>query len=173
MADNFGIIYDKTEIKVLILFVMSRLPEPVTMDVLTELTMCDESISYFDVTECIATLVRTKHLHFADNKYSLTAKGQRNGEVLVADLPYSVKEKAQEAAAHIHAAQKRDSMIKTQTSINESGGFKVSMSLSDGIGEIISIGLYAATQEQAGVIEKGFRKNAERVYQATVKMITE
>jgi len=172
MADDFGIIYDKIEIKMLILFVMNRLTEPVTMDILTELAMCDESISYFDVTECIAKLVKTKHLHLSDGKFSLTAKGQRNGDILEKDLPFSVRTKAEEATAHISAALNRSSMIKTKTSSNQSGGFNVELSMSDGIGDILSLNLYVATKEQADRVEKGFRKNAESIYHAVIEVIT-
>jgi len=172
MSDNFGILYDKVEIKVLILFVMSRLAEPVTMDILTELAMCDESISYFDVTECITKLVKTKHLQLSDSKYSLTAKGHRNGEILEKDLPFSVRAKAQEATAHIRAAQSRNSMIKTSSSPGNNGGFNVCLSVSDGIGDILSLDLYVASKEQADRVEKGFRKNAEKVYHAVIEVIT-
>jgi len=172
MSDNFGILYDKVEIKVLILFVMSRLAEPVTMDILTELTMCDESISYFDVTECITKLVKTKHLNLSDNKYSLTAKGLRNGEILEKDLPFSVRIKADEATSHIRAALSRNSMIKTASSPNSNGGFNVCMSVSDGIGDILSLNLYIASKEQADRVEKGFRKNAEKVYHDVIEVIT-
>ncbi|MCL2627303.1 MAG: DUF4364 family protein [Oscillospiraceae bacterium] len=172
MADNFGIIYDKIEIRVLILFVMSRLTEPVTIDVLTELTMCDESISYFDVTECISTLVKTKHLLFADDKYSLTAKGRRNGDILEKDLPYSVRAKAEDAASFIREAQKRNSMIKTSISDGDNDGFKVSFSLSDGIGDIISMDLYTASAQQAEKMKKNFRKNAEKIYREIIEIMT-
>jgi len=134
--------------------------------------MCDESISYFDVTECITKLVKTKHLNFSDNKYSLTAKGLRNGEILEKDLPFSVRTKAEEATAHISAAQNRNSLIKTNCSPNTNGGFNVQLSMSDGIGDILSLDLYVASMDQADRVEKGFRKNAEKIYHAIIEVIT-
>jgi len=172
MADNFGIVYDKIEIRMLILFVMSRLTEPVTIDIITELTMCDDDISYFDVTECIATLVETGHLSADDGKYSITVKGRRNGEILEKDLPFAVRTKAEKAAAHISAAQKRDSLIKTEISTGENGGFIVGISLSDGIGDILSMNLYVATKEHAEKVIKSFRTNAETIYHDIVDMMT-
>jgi len=172
MADNFGMLYDKIEIKLLILFVMNRLAEPVTMDTLTELAMCDESISYFDVTESIAKLIKTKHISLLDNKYSLTAKGRRNGEILEKDLPFSVREKAEEAAERIRAALSRNSMIETSKRPEKNGGFNVKLSMSDGIGDILSLDLYVASSEEAQRVEKGFRKNAEKLYHAVIEVIT-
>ena len=171
MAGNFGFIHEQIEIKVLILFIMRRLPEPVSIDTLLELTMCDEGVSYFDVTECIAKLVKTKHLLYSENKYSLTKKGEINGETQEKNLPYSVRAKAEDAAALARAAFNRNTMIKTHRNVDDYGGYKVTLSLSDGVGEIISMELFAANERQAKTFERGFRKNAEKVYHNVIEMI--
>jgi len=171
MLENFGFIRERIEIKVLILFIMRRLPEPVALDVLVDLTMCDDGIGYFDVTECIAMLIETEHLRLDEGKYSLTAKGERNGEILEKNLPYSVRTRAEDATANIRAAINRNAMIKTNRSICEDGGYKVNLSLSDGIGDIISMELFAANEQRAGTLEKGFRKNAEKIYQSIIDML--
>jgi len=171
MLGSFGFIHDRIEIKVLILFIMRRLPEPVTLDVLAGLTMCDDGIGYFDVTECLAELIETDHLHSENGIYSLTQKGERNGDALEKNLPYSVRIKAEGSAALVRANLNRDAMIKTNHISKEGGGYTVSLSLSDGIGDIISIELYAANEQQAGTIEKGFRKDAEQIYHAIIDML--
>ncbi|MCL2662077.1 MAG: DUF4364 family protein [Oscillospiraceae bacterium] len=171
MIANFGFIHERVEVKVLILFIMRRLSEPVTLDVLTGLTLCDEGISYFDVTDCLANLIETKHLRMEDDKYSLTSKGKRNGEILEKDLPYSVRVKAEAATAVVCSSQNRDAMIKTNRKAHEDGGFSVAMSLSDGVGEIISMELFAANAQQANAIEKGFREDAEQIYLSIIEML--
>ena len=171
MSGNFGFIHERIEVKVLILFIMHRLPEPVTLDVLAGLTMCDDGIGYFDVTECLNDLVETKHVRIEDGKYALTSKGKRNGETLEKKLPYSVRIKAEASAALVRSNLNRDAMIKTQSSINDNGGYKVSLSLSDGIGDIISLELFAANEQQANTIEKGFRKGAEKIYHAIIDLL--
>jgi len=171
MIENFGFIHERIEVKVLILFIMRRLSGPVTLDVLTGLTLCDEGISYFDVTDCLANLVETKHLRLEDDKYSLTLKGKRNGEILEKDLPYSVRVKAEAATAVVCSNQNRDAMIKTNCTVREDGGYRVVVSLSDGIGEIISMELFAANEQQAAAIEKGFRKDAEKIYLSIIEML--
>jgi len=172
MVENFGFIHERIEIKVLVLFIMRRLPEPVTIEVLTELVMCDEGVSYFDVTDCIAMLVKTKHLKLENKLYSLTTKGRRNGEILEKNLPYSVRTKAEDVTAVVRGAQSRNAMIKTNRTATDEGGYKVSLSLSDGIGDIISMDLFAANEQQANTLENGFRKNAEKVYNMIIEMLT-
>jgi len=172
-VENFGFIHERIEIKVLILFIMRRLPEPVTLDVLTGLTLCDDAIGYFDVTECIAMLVETEHLQLKEDKYSLTSKGERNGEILEKNLPYSVRNRAENATALVRSNLNRDAMIKTQCTVDDDGGHKVSLSLSDGIGDILSMELFTANEKQANDLEKGFRKNAEKIYHAIIAMLVE
>jgi hypothetical protein len=171
MIEKIGFINERVEVKVLILFIMRRLSKPVTLDVLTGLTLCDKWISYFDVTDCLTDLIETKHVRLKDDKYSLTAKGKRNGEVLEKDLPYTVRFRAESAAAVVCSNQNRDAMIKTNYTAREDGGFRVAVSLSDGIGEIISMELFAANKQQADAIEKGFRKDAERIYLSIIEML--
>ncbi|MCL2820167.1 MAG: DUF4364 family protein [Oscillospiraceae bacterium] len=173
MSESFGFIHERIEIKVLVLFIMRRLSGPVSPDVLVGLTLCDDGIGYFDVTESIAMLVETKHLKLEDGKYSLTQKGERNGEILEKNLPFSVRKRAEDATTLVRANISRDAMIKTERHTNENGEHKVTLSLSDGVGDIISMELFTLNEEHANSLEKGFRKNAEKIYHAIIAMLVE
>ena len=173
MRGNFGFIHEKIEIKVLILFIMRRLQEPVTFDALTELAMCDDGISYFDFSESVAELVGTEHLRFENDKYSITQKGVRNGEITESSLPYSVRAKAESRASELRATLNRDSLIKTSRVCEPEGACTVNLSLSDGVGDIVKMELFAANEKQAQALESGFRKNAENIYNALIDMILE
>ena len=59
---EFGFISDNLEIKFLILYIASRLVEPVPFEVLQDLSMCDGGVDYFGFSECLADLIRTGHL---------------------------------------------------------------------------------------------------------------
>ena len=173
MSGYFGFIHEKIEIKILILFIMRRLPEPVGIDVLTELAICDDGISYFDLTECIAQLVETGHIQLEDGMYSLTDKGRRNGEITENSLPLSVRISANKAASKKRAQMLRNGMISAFHSAEADGGYKVSLKMSDGIGEVISVELLASSEKYAFAMESGFRKNAEQVYNKIVEMLLE
>jgi len=171
VIDGFGFIHSKLEIKILILFILRRLPEPVTFDVLADLAMCDDGVSYFDFSECVADLVNNGHLLLSDDKYSLTTKGVRNSEVTEVNLPYSVREKAEGSTSKLRLAQDRSSMIKTSRTAMGDIGCKVKLSMSDGIGEIVSMELFAANEKQAMAIEERFRKSAESIYKRLIEML--
>lgn len=173
MENRFGFIREKLDIKILILFILKRLNAPVDFDKLSELTMCDDGISYFDFAECVDELVKTEHISFDGETYAITDKGERNGSVTESSIPYSVRLKAEKSTAALNAEMARNSMIVTGKEMRRGGGFTVSMSLSDGIDQILSMNLFAATEKQAEEIENGFRKNAESIYNTIINKLFE
>ena len=46
--DRLGFIHEKFDIKILILFVLRRLPAPVSFEELSELVLIDDGFDYFD-----------------------------------------------------------------------------------------------------------------------------
>ena len=173
MKGNFGFIHEKTDIKILILFILRRLPGSITFDALTELTMCDDGIGYFDYAECVEELLQTEHIWVKDGKYAITAKGIRNGSITENSLPFTVKLQAEKATAAARAAHNRDSMIKTSHYPAPEGGCNVGLTLSDGIGDIVKMELFTANEQQAEALEKGFRDKAENIYHALIEMLLE
>lgn len=71
-----GFIRDKLEIKFLILYIAARVSEPLPLEGMQELTMCDDGIDYFDFSECLNDLVQTEHLRLTEEgRYAITPKG--------------------------------------------------------------------------------------------------
>ena len=55
--DRFGFIHEKLDIKILILYILRRLPGVVDPETLLELCQCDGGIGYFDYSDCLSELV--------------------------------------------------------------------------------------------------------------------
>ncbi|MEG1633887.1 MAG: DUF4364 family protein, partial [Oscillospiraceae bacterium] len=172
-VDNFGFIHGELDIKILILFVLRRLPAPVDSRELAELCSCDTGIGYFDYTDCLAHLVETEHVEITSpGFYGITDKGERNGATAESSLPYSVRKKAERLIAPVAEEMRRSRMIKASHSGKDSS-FKVSLALADGKGEIISMDLLVADETQATLVEKNFRARAELIYGKIMEILTE
>ena len=171
MNGNYGFIHEKLDIKILILFVIRRLSAPVSIELLTELAMCDDGIGYFDFMECVNELGKTEHIHYEDGKYTVTDKGARNGEITESSLPYSVRMHVENSIAALRKKQSRNALIRTRHTQNADGGYTVALSMSDGVGDVFSIELYAGDENHANAMEKGFQKNAENIFNALIGMI--
>ena len=170
--DRFGFIHDKLDIKILILFVLSRLPEPLDGEALADLVLCDDGISYFDYADCLSELVDTGHVLELDHRYQITEKGIRNGSAIESSIPYSVRTKALQRIAPVASSMQRDAMIRTSHQTRGRDGCMVSLSLSDGVGEIASLALLVADEAQAEQIEQQFRANAESIYHKLIELFS-
>lgn len=164
MDIRFGFIHDKFDIKILILFILQRLPDAIDPDSLAELTLCDDGISYFDYAECVAELVESGHVSEENGKYLITEKGRQNGKITESSLPYSVRMKAEKAAAKAANIQRRSAMIRSSHKNRDNGESIVSLSLSDDFGTIMSLELLTGSEDEAKKIENNFHKNAEVLY---------
>lgn len=169
--ERFGFIRDKLEIKILILFIMQRLPDGVPLEMLADVALCDEGISYFDFAECVSELCSTGHLEKQDDLYFITEKGVRNGKTTESGIPYSVRIKAERSTLELSNVLRRRAMIKAVSSGRDDGGYTVSLAVSDGVSNILDIDILAGTAEQAEAIKKNFRKNAEHIYNAVIDVL--
>ena len=67
--ERFGFIHEKLDIKILILFILRRLPGVVDPETLGELCQCDGGIGYFDYSDCLSELVETGHIEEHEEGY--------------------------------------------------------------------------------------------------------
>ena len=77
---RLGFIHDMLDVKVLILFVMSRVSYPVNMQEVYGLCYQDDCLSYFDVCTALPQMVESGHLsQDEEGKYLVTEKGKADG----------------------------------------------------------------------------------------------
>lgn len=171
--DHFGFIHEKLDIKILILYILNQLPSPVDAQTLSELVFCDDGIGYFDYSDCLAELVETNHIEETRGKYRITEKGARNVTEVGSSLPYSVRTKADRITAPIAEKMRRAAMITAEHTVSDAGACNVTMALSDGIGNILSMELLTASPQQAERMEDYFKHHAEDVYHEIIRMLTE
>ena len=168
--ERLGFIRDKLDIKILILYILERLPKPVEAVTLSDLALFDGGFTWFDYTDCLGELIKTGHVEEKNGRYAITEKGRRNVDTVSSSLPYTVRAKAERLVA---AAMRRASMIETDVEPGPKGGRSVSMRLSDGVGEIVSLRLAVPDEEQARAVEKRFRADAEEIYNRIIELLTE
>ena len=143
---RFGFIHDKMEIKFLVLYIMARVVSPIDFPTLTELTMCDEGVDYFDFSQCLADL------------------GRHNGEAWESSLPFSVKHKCNANLAKLNGVLRRNAQVRTQVLPRKDGSLTARMTLDDEGGNIMTIELLCVNEEQAARLSEGFQAKPERIY---------
>lgn len=166
---RLGFIHDMLDVKVLILFVMSRAGYPATSQQIYELCYQDDCLSYFDVCEAIPQMVMSGHLAVKENdQYVITEKGRADGELTQDSIAYSVRCRAENAVNRFNRQLRRSSYVKTRVLPREKGDFSVIMELDDENGNLMTLELAAPNQRQAVRLGKLFEKKAEIIYNMTM-----
>lgn len=160
-----GFIRDKLEIKFLILYIAARVIEPLPLEGIQELTMCDDGIDYFDFSVCLADLVKTEHLRLTDDqKYFITPKGLKNSEICESSLPYSVRMRAEKNIAACNKELQRRAQVQGRVIPRENGTYTVELSLQDDVDNVMKLQLMVATEEMAQDLAVRFRRDPEKIY---------
>lgn len=171
--DRLGFIHEELDLKILILFILRRLPGEVSQTYLSDLCReCDGAIGYFDYTECLADLIDNGLVGETKTGLSITEKGAKNVDLVETSIPYSVRSKAVKLLAPKQKQLRRAAMIKASHEEKKNGCF-VDLAMSDGEGDIIQLRLLCGGEDHAARIEKNFRRHAEQYYQRIIDMLGE
>ena len=167
--ERHGFIHDILEVKILILYVMSLVEEPVSAQTIYELCYQDECLSYFDVQEAIPQMVESGHLEKnQDDCYSITDKGRETEEITQDAIAFPVKQRARSAVEKLNRTTKRDQFLRTEIRKKENGEYSVVMGLDDLQGPLMNLELTMPNLQQARKLEAAYRRNAEAVYQSVM-----
>ena len=171
---QFGFITDNLEIKLLILYIASRLAGPVPFEVLQDLSMCDDGVDYFAFSECLADLVRTEHLVLdEEGLYSVTEKGRVNSAVCETSLPYSVRMQVEKNLVGYNEQIKRRNLVGAKVEPRFKSGYTVTLSLSDEFDDLMKLELMVTREEMAVELQRRFQANAEVLYSKILSVLYE
>lgn len=162
---RLGFIHDMMDVKVLILFVMSKVNYPVNNQEVYELCYQDECLSYFDVCTAIPEMVASGHLsELEGERYEITDKGRETCGLTEDSIAFTVKQRAENAVARFNRQIRRRSFVKTQVVNRDEGDCSVIMTLDDEMGSLMTLELQAPDQRQAVRLARLFENKAENVY---------
>ena len=170
--DENGYVFSPLDLKILLLFLLRRLPSEIDTERLMLLCEEDGVVSYFDFTIGLEELSESGQIILDEGYCSITDRGRTTAEALESSLPYSVRFHAEQTAAAEADRMRRDSSI-TARHVSEDTGCSVELRLNDGISDILSLRLLCADEAQAKNIERNFRRHAEDSYQKIVKILSE
>ena len=162
--ERYGFIRSELEIKTLILYILRRAAMPITFEALTDMSMCDGALDYFEFTGCLDSLVATEHIELSDGLYQITEKGIGNLEICESSLAPGVLRNADKSVDKIAFRLRREQYIDTEITENEKEEYMFTCQLRDDTGEILSLKMKVPNKEQAKKLETGFKENAENIY---------
>ena len=162
-----GFIKESLDIKLVILYNMSRVAGPISFDLLTELSLCDEGVDYFLFAQAVDQLVQSGHLAKDDGGlYTITQKGRTNGGIMESSLPIVIRGRCDRALAKANAALRRNAQVTAQVTEDEPGRCQVELGLRDDAGSLFELRLIAPSEEQGQRIAQRFHDRPEDTFNA-------
>lgn len=167
---DLGGLRTKNEIKILIGYLLSRLDTPLTKEQLNEVICGEDLANYFLMSQALGELAENGNVFIKDNKIYITDKGKKNSETLEHDIPYTVREKAFNAAVRLQTRLRRERENKIQIDRVEKG-CNVTISVLDAEEELMSVKLFVADYEQALAVKEKFLDDPAGVYSNIVSAL--
>ena len=166
---QLGFIRNMLDVKVLILYVMTRVQTPITVQQLFELCYQDDTVSYFDVCEAVPQMVESGHLSEATtDRFVITEAGRKISDVMATTIAFPVAQRVKTAVDRFNKNQRRSARIRTDMQTKDNGEAIVTMEFSDTNGVLMHLELTAPSVPQGHRIEKTFRDRAENIYQSII-----
>lgn len=170
---RYGFIRTKDEIKFLILTCMTYLPFPISYDAVVDIcTWCDDGFGYFELSEAFSELQQSEHIEKTQDDqtelFSITKKGCDTARAFQNRLPYTVREAAEISALRVIRKIRRDAQIFVQTERQGEKDYIVELSMQD----VFSVRMNVVSPEQASLLGRNFKKNAEAIYQDMLSILT-
>ena len=170
---RYGFIHDKLDIKLLVLYIMARVAGPIDFATLTDLTMCDGGVDYFEFAESAAELVASGHLTLENDRYSITDKGRENGAACESSLPYTVKRKCAANLSKVNGVLRRNAQVRAEILPRPEGGLTARMVLDDDNGNLFTLELLCGSQEQADRLAAHFKERPDHIYNQVLEALLE
>ena len=159
-----GFIHDPLDIKLLVLYVMSRVSAPVDFSTLTALALQDDGMDYFLFAQAVEELVASGHLSLADDGlYSITDKGCDNSAVMENSLPSVVRGRCNRAISQHNSALRGESQLIARVDDLEDGRCQLTLGLSDDAGQLLHLTLAVPARDRGQQAADRFRQAPDRL----------
>jgi len=170
-----GFIREKNDIKFLILYCMKFLREPISLENLADIALCDGGFGYFEYAEAVGELVQSGHIAEDNSSGSrmltITALGMDTAAAFERQLPISVRESARKSAARVVREIYRSAAIQSETIQRTDGTRAVRIAFVDAQTPVFQLELIVLSEEQAQLIRKNFHENAEKIYDGVLSAL--
>ena len=174
--DKDLILKTMTDIKVFLLFLLDRIGGPIDRTTLMDIVEENTDEISLDYGECLRQLVQSEHVYFDEIQneeyYMVSEKGRMVASELYDSLDPAFRERSlRSAIRHISVGS---SAMKVSSSVSEceSGKFRVSLSLTDRFGEVMSLSVTVQSRLEADAIRNGFEAKPDGVYKGVMFSLT-
>lgn len=166
---------DLAENKVLILYLLSKLPNGIKSDNLYKIVSSANSINYFYFQELVTDLINTNLIGSftkdEDNFIKITSEGENALELTKSLLPGILKLKADNVFKDEVLNIEEESSIITEFIPKDENNYTVKCKIVEKNETIFEISTYAGSRERAKQISDNWNSNANSLYPKIISLL--
>ena len=167
----------KSEMKLLILYLMDKISYPLDYVTLNDMATADGLIGNFDFTECFAELLDAGNIkeltdENGEDVYLLTDQGERVVESLQGNLLPSIREQVYKSALAMVDFRVSGKKIEQKTGRTASGKPIFTGSVSNLRGTLFSVTAELETEEQLMRVVRNWEKRPEAIYKGILAVLS-
>lgn len=170
---RFGGLTDRTEIKILICYLLTNAAAPLTSQQIIDTIIGQELVNYFELQEALGLLVEQGLIVEQNDSYTITDEGKEISRELEKSLPFSVKERAYKAVIEILQYENLRRQNKTSITTIESGGYNLNCTISDADFKLFSFDIHMPDEKSAKLAEENFIRYGQEIFRCVLGITTE
>lgn len=171
--EPLGYLHNKMDVKVLVLFILSRIDSPLRLEDLYEVAYQDDSLNYFTLVESLNELQSSGHISAdTEGRYYITDKGRTQGSYVEDSLAVPVVQKVSAAIAGKINQLHRESMLTAEIRQDEKGHWITAVHYRDGDMPMMSVSLMAPSQEIGRVMAENMKRGIGTIYKTAMDCAT-
>ena len=165
---------NKSDIKVLICFLLSNGTQPLSRKDLTDIFLEKGLANYFEASDAVSSLIRHGNVteNPEDGALTVTDSGKFIADTLYDGLPLTVREKSLTAVEQFINRRHVDKYNKTRIEACDKG-YHVTCVIQDDTMETMSVKVYVPTYHYATVVRDRFLGDPETLYRAVMAQLTD
>ena len=170
-----GGLIDKTEIRLLICYILAKIDQPIHREVLVELLWNEGIANYFELSDAVGALVEAQQIVAVDDEeaiFVISETGRDIADTLHDSLPLTMRQKAVRTTLRTLAKIRHDGENKVSITKAKSGGYNVKCTVLEEEAELMSVSLLVPDKLHANTIKQHFIDDPIRLYCAIVAEMT-
>ena len=170
---RFGGLTDRTEIKILICYLLTGAKQPLTEQQIVDTVIGQQLVNYFELLDALSHLTEQNLIYEVDGMYSITDDGKEISRQLEKVLPFSVRERAYKAVIEILQYDALKKQNKTKITHVNGGGFNLNCTIEDESFVLFSCDIFMPNEKSAQLAQENFIRHGQDIFKCVLGITTD
>ena len=155
------------DIGILICYMLDYIKQPFRHDDLVDIIQENGIANYFEVTSTLSELINLGNVVYTDeneNMIEITKNGKLVSRQLSSELSVYIRNKAVSAVLKLMEQRRIERENPVTIEKVEGGGYNVTIGITDGMRDLMSLTLFVPSRNEANMVKKRFHQCPEKIY---------